>query len=161
MNGGKGSRAPFITSLIHENNFYRCGPESWTLVYYQDRDKKNPLSPPFNLNAPDQSTLRSKEEQEKIWQAYEEMVAYAGSHLKVMTSEDIVALAQQDQVRTRPHQKSPKRAIPDTLEQSQDISYCPSVTPNLKLDLLRLKDKPTKPKKPAPLPMYRLMILHF
>ncbi len=88
-------RAPFITSLIHENNFYRSGAESWSSIYFtMDGGKKaNPLSPPFDLAAPDPSTLRSPEEQQAIFAAYEELVAYAVSNLTVVTSEDIVALA--------------------------------------------------------------------
>jgi hypothetical protein len=87
----KGARAPFITALIHENNFYRSGPESWTSIYYGANDK--PLSPPFNLNAPDPSRPRSQQNQDAIWKAYEELVAYAAKNLCVVTSEDIVALA--------------------------------------------------------------------
>lgn len=86
-------RPPFITALIHENNFYRRGAESWTLIYYADADKSQPLAPLFDLNAPDPSQPRPAEEQEMIWAAYEEMVMYAASHLSVATSEDIVALA--------------------------------------------------------------------
>lgn len=89
-------RAPFITSLIHENNFYRRGAEGWTSIYFtmQGGKKDQPLPPPWNLNAPDPSTLRSAEEQAAIWQAYEELVAYAAANLNVVTSEDILKLAQ-------------------------------------------------------------------
>lgn len=97
----QGSRPPFITSLIHENNFYRSGPESWTLIYYADKDKTQPLSPPFNLNAPDPSHPRSAENQEAIWAAYEQLVAYAAANLKVVTSEDIVVLAKASQSASR------------------------------------------------------------
>lgn len=89
------SRAPFITSLIHENNFYRRGAEGWTSIYFtlQGGKKDQPLPPPWNLNAPDPSTPRPPEEQVAIWQAYEELVAYAATHLNVVPSEDIVELA--------------------------------------------------------------------
>lgn len=89
-------RAPFITSLIHENNFYRRGAEGWTSIYFtmQGGKKGDPLPPPWNLNAPDPSTLRPPEEQAAIWQAYEELVAYAAANLNVVTSEDILKLAQ-------------------------------------------------------------------
>ncbi|MBI4788045.1 MAG: hypothetical protein HY782_13485 [Chloroflexi bacterium] len=85
-------RAPFITSLIHENNFARSGPESWTATYYS-KDKSQPLAPPYNLNAPDPSRARSPKEQDAIWSAYEEMIAFAAQNLRVVTSQDIVELA--------------------------------------------------------------------
>lgn len=87
-------RSPFITALIHENNFYRQGAEAWTPFYYADTGKKQPLSPPFDLNASDPSKPRSRAEQDAIWAAYEEMVAWAAANLRVATSEDIVALAE-------------------------------------------------------------------
>ncbi|GAB4463450.1 MAG: hypothetical protein Kow0070_23980 [Anaerolineales bacterium] len=92
------SRAPFITALIHENNFYRSG-EGWTSIYFAIEGGKRgaPLTPPFNLNAPDPSRLRSADEQAAIWQAYEELVAYAAANLNVVTSEDILRLAQESQ----------------------------------------------------------------
>lgn len=89
------SRAPFITSLIHENNFYRSGAEAWSSIYFtMDNGKKDaPLSPPFNLSAPDPSRLRTEADQSAIFAAYEELVAYAASNLTVVTSEDILKLA--------------------------------------------------------------------
>lgn len=86
-------RSPFITALIHENNFYRQGAEAWTSIYYADTGKKQPLTPPYDLNASDPSKPRSQAEQDAIWAAYEEMVAWAAANLRVATSEDIVALA--------------------------------------------------------------------
>jgi hypothetical protein len=66
------------------------------IIYFMiDNGKRgDPLSPPYNLNAPDPSRLRSSEEQQAIWDAYEEMVAYAAQNFTVVTSEDIVMLAQ-------------------------------------------------------------------
>jgi hypothetical protein len=88
-------RLPFITSLIHENNYYRSGPEAWSSIYYtMEKGKKSePLSPPFNLSAPDPSRLRSAADQAAIWQAYEKLVAHAAEHMLVVTSEDIVEMA--------------------------------------------------------------------
>ncbi len=88
-------RVPFITSLIHENNYYRSGAEAWSSIYFtMDKGQKaDPLSPPYDLNAPDPSKLRSPEEQQAIFAAYEELVAYAAAHLTVVTSEDIVEMA--------------------------------------------------------------------
>ena len=89
----QGARAPFITALIHENNLYRSGPEAWTLTYFAEQRKAKPLAPLFNLHAPDLSKPRSKGNQDAIWNAYAEMVAFAAQNLRVVTSQDIVALA--------------------------------------------------------------------
>ncbi len=91
-------RAPFITSLIHENNYYRGGAVGWSSIYYvmENSDATSPLSPPFDLSAPDPSLPRSAEEQSSIWAAYEELVAHATANLTVVTSEDIISLAQPD-----------------------------------------------------------------
>ena len=88
-------RAPFITALIHENNFYRSGAEGWSSIYFtMDKGRKNgPLSPPYNLAAPDPSQLRTDADQAAIFAAYEQMVALAASHFTVVTSEDILELA--------------------------------------------------------------------
>lgn len=86
----KAPRPPLITALIHENNFYRHGPESWKAFYLRDRD---PLPPPWNLKATDPSRPRPPQEVDKIFAAYDSMVAYAAKHLKVVTSSDLVALA--------------------------------------------------------------------
>ncbi len=85
-------RIPFVTVLIHENNFYGRGETSWDAIYYADR-QKTPLPPPYDLNAPDGSVPRSAAEQEQIWQAYQNLVAYAARQMTVVTSQDLVALA--------------------------------------------------------------------
>ena len=87
-------RPPFITVLIHENNFYRRGATPWALVYYPDRRKAQPLAPPFDLDAPDASHPRPAANAREIWEAYEELVAFAASHLRVVTSDDIVRMAE-------------------------------------------------------------------
>lgn len=88
-------RRPFVTALIHENNFYRSGPEGWTSIYYEivNGQRGRPLKPPFDLNAPDPSRPRPEAGQQAIWEAYEALVAYAAQELAVVTSEDIVKLA--------------------------------------------------------------------
>jgi hypothetical protein len=83
-------RAPFVTALIHEDNFYRSGTP-WRTFFFALNDK--PLTPPYDLNALDDSRARKKEETEAIFKAYEELVAYAAKNLCIVTSEDIVALA--------------------------------------------------------------------
>lgn len=92
------ARAPFVTSLIHENNYYRGGAVGWSSIYYgiDNGNVTIPLSSPFDLSAPDPSIPRSDEEQSAIWIAYEEMVDYATAHLTVVTSEDIISLAQSE-----------------------------------------------------------------
>jgi len=97
LSAWQATRPPFITSLIHENNFYRQGPESWKAYYMEDTKSKTPRQPPYDLNAPDESRPRPQREQDSIWQAYERMVAYAAANLVVATSEDIVKLAEQTQ----------------------------------------------------------------
>ncbi|MHC1785155.1 MAG: hypothetical protein AB9891_20805 [Anaerolineaceae bacterium] len=89
------ARAPFITSLIHENNFYRSGPTSWTPFYYSSSEKSTPISPPFDMDATDTSKPRSEAEKKAIWEAYERMVAYAAANLAVITSIDIAEMARQ------------------------------------------------------------------
>ena len=86
-------RPALVTSLIHENNFVRSGAESWTLSYFADTGKDKPLSPPFDLSARDSSKVRSGEEQERIWQAYEELIAVAAREYRVASSEQILELA--------------------------------------------------------------------
>jgi hypothetical protein len=91
------ARAPFITSLIHENNYYRSGAEGWSSIYFaMDKGKRgDPLSPPYDLNAPDPSRMRPPAEQQAIWAAYEEMVAYAARSLNPVTAADIIKMATQ------------------------------------------------------------------
>jgi peptidoglycan/xylan/chitin deacetylase (PgdA/CDA1 family) len=89
----KGGRPPFITALIHESDFARGGPVSWSSIYYAGENPRVPRVPPFRLDAPDPSRPRAEAERERIWQAYEEMVALAAANLRVVTSEDIVAMA--------------------------------------------------------------------
>ena len=91
-----GPRAPFVTALIHEDNFYRKDATPWALVYYEDAEKGRPRTPPFDLSAPDPSKPRLPENQAAIWAAYEDLVSYAGANLDVVTSEDIVERANGD-----------------------------------------------------------------
>jgi len=93
----EGERPPFITVLIHENNYYRRGGTPFTFIYWADKDKTQPLSPPFDLDAPDASRPRTGANQDAIWEAYEEIIAYAATHLSVVTSEDIVNLEKMDE----------------------------------------------------------------
>ena len=87
-------RPPMITCLIHENNFYRCRSTPWALIYYTDSRKGRPLKPPYNLKAPDASRPRPQRDRQAVWKAYEQIVAYAAANLKVVTSQDIVKMAE-------------------------------------------------------------------
>lgn len=87
------SRSPFVTSLIHENNFPRSGAESWTLRYYADWKKSSPLPPPWSMTAKDPSAPRDPADRAAIWSGYERMVTYAAAHMRVITSADLPALA--------------------------------------------------------------------
>lgn len=86
-------RQPFITVLIHEGNFRRQGATPWGSIYYADKDKTIPLGPPYDLDAFDLSRPRTPADQDRIWQAYEELVAWAAENLNVVTSADIVQMA--------------------------------------------------------------------
>ncbi|MCX7050140.1 MAG: hypothetical protein NTX50_32225 [Candidatus Sumerlaeota bacterium] len=89
----KEPRTPFVTVPLHELNFHRFGLESWNYIYfeYPGRELKKP---PYNLNAPDRSRPRKPAERERIWKAYEELVSYAATDLTVVSSEDILEIAQ-------------------------------------------------------------------
>jgi len=89
------ARPPFVTVLIHENNFYRQGATPWADIYYETKRKVTPRTPPFDLSTPDPSSPRTSANESDIWAAYRELVAYAASRLSVVTSEDIVTMAEQ------------------------------------------------------------------
>lgn len=88
----KGGHPPYIVCEMDENVFVRRGPVAWTPYYYEFLNR--PLKPPYNMQAADPSSPRTKEEQAAIWQAYEELVAYAVKNFKVVTSEDILRTAE-------------------------------------------------------------------
>jgi hypothetical protein len=87
------ARKPFMTVLIHENNFFRKSATPWANVYYEDAQKGTPRTAPFDLTTPDASRPRTDEDKDAIWEAYAALVAYAAEFLTVVTSEDIVQLA--------------------------------------------------------------------
>ncbi len=86
-------KLPYAAALIHENNFYRAGPESWTSIYYADKTKTVVQAPPYDLTATEWGKARDSASKEAIWSAYSALVAYCAENLNVVTSEDIVALA--------------------------------------------------------------------
>lgn len=89
----QGKRAPFVACLIHENNVQRDGSDPWLYTFWKDKEKENPRTPPYNLDAEDPSSRRSDEEQTRILQAYENMVEFAATNYKVVTMADIVEMA--------------------------------------------------------------------
>jgi hypothetical protein len=91
LNGWNGG-TPFVTALIHDNNFYRFGPESWTMMYFQDKGKNTPATTPYDTSAKDLSRARTTKEQNAIWSAYEELVDWAAQNCKVVTSADLVRM---------------------------------------------------------------------
>ena len=86
-------RPAYVTSLIHENNFVRSGPEGWTLSYYVDKDKSAVRQPSFPLTGVDESKERNRTEREAIWAAYEKWIQWSASNMRVMTSDEIYASA--------------------------------------------------------------------
>ena len=92
-----GTRPPLITCIIHENNFFRQRMTPFTYIFWADPQKRQPLKPPYDLNARDASMPRTQANMKQIWQAYEEVVAYSAKYLKVITSEDITKMAESAQ----------------------------------------------------------------
>lgn len=89
------TKLPFATAIIHENNFYRSGPESWTSIYYKDKDKKTVLAAPWDLKAAEWGKARDDDSKQKIWSAYKGLVDYCSENMNVVTSEDIYKLSTQ------------------------------------------------------------------
>ncbi len=119
----RGPRPPFITVLIHEDNFFRRGGTSWESIYY------GPNRQP-----------RSQKSQELIWKAYEELVAYAATHLSVVTSEEIVTMAGGALTK----QRQPR------LPTERDVTYCTLDGVELKMDIYR----PQSSTAPTPTLLY-------
>ncbi len=91
-----GSRAPFITALIHENDFYREGGPGWNSIYFDgEGPRSRPRRAPFDLDASLGGAMRPEEVREAIFRKYEALVEYASTRLRIVTSEDIAALAGQ------------------------------------------------------------------
>ena len=93
--GWSGDRPPFVTAPIHENNFYRKGGTPYTFIYWSDRSKQQPKSPPFDLESSDASQPRTAHNQQQVWGAYESLVAWAAENCRVVTSADVVALSRE------------------------------------------------------------------
>ncbi len=90
LHSWNGNRKPFITALIHENNMYAKG-STWQNIFYDSEG--NAKKPPYDLNS-DTTVMRSTENSEAIWQKYEALLAFAAENLEVVTSADIVKIAE-------------------------------------------------------------------
>lgn len=96
-----GGRRPFVTALIHENDFYRSGGPGWNSVYFEGEGwQARPRRAPFDLDTPVRSVARPAEVREAIFAKYEELVACATKNLNVLTSDDVAKMAVA--TRTRP-----------------------------------------------------------
>jgi hypothetical protein len=89
----KAPRAPLITALIHENDFYVRGGPAWSAIYVGREGAAR--QPHYDLDAPDRTEPRTADNQAAIWRAYEELVACAAANLTVVTSAEIADLAKE------------------------------------------------------------------
>lgn len=90
--GWKGTRPPFITALIHDNDFKFSGGPGWQTVY--SGPNRAPKPPPYDLKSPDTARPRDAGERALILKKYEELVAAAvAANLRIVTAADIVAMA--------------------------------------------------------------------
>lgn len=87
------NKLPYATAIIHENNFFRSGPESWTSIYYKEKEKKTVLSAPYDLKAEEWGKSRNDDSKKAIWAAYKALVTYASESMTVVTAEDIARLS--------------------------------------------------------------------
>ena len=86
-----GNRPPFITALIHDNDFKYSGGPGWRTIYSDPN--RRPKSPPYDLQVPDRTAPRPEAEQALIMKYYAALVANAAANLNIVTAADIVALA--------------------------------------------------------------------
>ena len=87
-------RPPFITALIHDDNFSRQGATPFNGIFYEDGDKTRAKRPPFDLSAPDPSRPRSAASRARVLAEYERLVAHAAERCQIVTSADIAAMAE-------------------------------------------------------------------
>lgn len=90
-------RPAYVTSLIHENNFYWQDSSPWDGIFTEmiTPGESRPLRPPFDLDAPPVGSYRSAENQALIWETYAALVSHVASQpiIQVVTSADIVQIA--------------------------------------------------------------------
>lgn len=81
----------FGVSLIHENDFYSKGTPR-DPIYYEDRRKKIPKSPPYNLTLKHPMPKKSEAKINDLWMRYEELVKKPSENpnIKITTSKEII-----------------------------------------------------------------------
>ena len=90
----KAPRPPYVTALIHENDFYRQNGPGWNSIYLDGRGPDSrPRQAPFNLATQPADSTRPPEVREAIFAKYEELVVEAAKTLRVATSSDLAAEA--------------------------------------------------------------------
>lgn len=90
-------RITYVTSLIHENNWYMNG-NPFNPIYYENRARRRPRTPPFDIDTIPDVPLRPEKDKEKVWQWWEEMVTFIANnkHVRVLSAEEILHLVRQD-----------------------------------------------------------------
>ncbi len=97
MAGLPRDRVTYVTSLIHENNWYLTS-NSFNAIYYEGRAKRRPRRPPFDIEGTPRVPLRPKGDTEKIWQWWEELVKFvaANRQVRVVTAADLLHRVRRD-----------------------------------------------------------------
>lgn len=90
-------RLSFVTCLIHEDNWYKQGT-AWDGTYFEDRGRKQPRTPPFKPEPRRMVRLRTDDEQARIWQWWEDLVAAAAGdkRIRVVTLAGLIGLVRHD-----------------------------------------------------------------
>lgn len=85
----------FINLKIHEDNFYTWGTP-FLLVYWDSKNEKNPLEPPYDLSKGVSGTkMKTEDETASQWEWYEEALKYASEHPELyepINNKDIVEM---------------------------------------------------------------------
>jgi len=94
-------RITYITSLIHEDDWYKIG-SSFNAIYYEDRTRRRTRTPPFDIEGTPGAPPKKEADTEKIWQWWEELVAFAAadSRVRVVTTADLLEMLHDDLQRT-------------------------------------------------------------
>ena len=97
MAGMPQDRITYVTSLIHENNWYMNG-NPFNAIYYDDRAKRRPRTPPFDIEKFPRVPRRPEKDTAKIWQWWEELVTFVASnkHVRVVCASDLLDSVRQD-----------------------------------------------------------------
>ena len=94
-------RITYITSLIHEDDWYKIG-SSFNAIYYHDRTRRRTRTPPFDIEGTPGAPRKKKADTEKIWQWWEELVEFAARdpRVRVVTTADLLEMLRSDLERT-------------------------------------------------------------